>query len=264
MILSVFRLCIPVVLLLTSIISQAQDSINVRPPTVISISEAVEKQCIELKIRGAAEPGIYYEVINSDGVYFGKCMAIFLKSKIDSVIHLRLDAGTQLIPEDSSVQTMIVTQKAIFPLPPRTTYATRFYAMCGQIHDASPDFQTTFRVGELAKPSVVKLAKYLGENYIQNMIGQHAMWIVTDGAVFEELRNYGADSWSMAKSNEILENLNLITPLTPKPILVTKKVRKEIRIHPYYVYGGAALLAFLATTTLILLFKRRKKHDTMA
>jgi hypothetical protein len=243
---------------------KAQDTLNNRKPTELSINEAIDKGMLELKISGAYDPRIFYEVVDKDGVHYGKCMAIILKSKIDSVVLLRLDCGTQLIPVDTSVQTMIVTQKAVFPLYPNETYATRFYAMCGQLHDAAPYIETTFRVGELADTGLVKLAKYLGDNYIQNMIGQHAMWAFTDEADFEELKKYGADSISIAKTKEILRNLDLETKLTSNLVATKIDETDEISINRYYVFAGAGLLLALTTTTIILLFRRKRKDDTLA
>ena len=159
---------------------------------------------------------------------------------------------------------MIVTQKAVFPLYPNESYATRFYAMCGQLHDAAPNIETTFRIGELADTGLVKLANYLGDNYIQNMLGQHAMWAFTDQADFEELKKYGADSLSIAKTKEILNNLNLETKLTPKLVVEQNEETNEMRINRYYVFAGAGLLLILATTTIILIFRRKKEDDTIA
>ena len=223
-------------------------------PIELSIKEAIEKGILELKISGAYDRRIYYEVLNADGVHFGKCMAIVLKSKIDSTVLLRLDCGTQLIPADTSVQTMIVTQEAIFPLYPNQTYATRFYAMCGQLHNKAPTIETTFRIGEMADSGLAKLANYLGNNYTQNMIGQHAFWALTDQATFDELKKYGADSITIAKSKDILYCLNLSTKLTPKTAAIIVPVASEIKIDRYVFYTGLGLLLFTSTMTIILFF----------
>jgi hypothetical protein len=260
----IFKIFTLGLVILTTLNLKAQDILNNRTSTELSITEAIDKGMLELKISGAYDQRIFYEVVNKDGVHYGKCMAIILKSKIDSVVLLRLDCGTQLIPVDSSVQTMIVTQKAVFPLYPNETYATRFYAMCGQLHDAAPNIETTFRIGELADTGLVKLANYLGDNYIQNMLGQHAMWAFTDEAEFEELKKYGADSLSIAKTKEILNNLNLETKLTPKLVAAKNEETNEMSLNRNYVFTGAGLLCILATTTIILLFRRKKKDDTIA
>ena len=92
---------------------KGQDTLSNRKPTEISLNEAIDKGMLELKISGAYDQRIFYEVVDQDGIHYGKCMAIILKSKIDSIVLLRLDCGTQLIPVDNSVQTMIVTKYMI-------------------------------------------------------------------------------------------------------------------------------------------------------
>ena len=173
---------------LVSSVSFSQDTLSDRKPTELSLAEAIDKGMLDFKISGSYDPRIFHETVDNNGVHFGKCMAIVMGSKIDSLVLLRIDCGTQLIPSDTSFQTMIATQEAIFPLYPNRIYTTRFYAMCGQLHDASPDVGTTFSVGELGDTGLVKLAHYLGDNFIQNMPGQHALWAYTDQADFDELK----------------------------------------------------------------------------
>ncbi len=208
-----FSLKILLCLLLISTIN-AQDSLVNKKPPVVPINEAIDKGMLELKICGAFDPRFFYEVLDREGVHYGKCMAIVLKSNIDSFVLVKLDCGTLLIPADSIVQEMLVTHNAEFPLYPGQTYSTRFYAMCAQLHNRAPNVETTFRIGEMADSSLLKLANYLDANYIQNMLGQHALWAVTDQADFEVLKNYGADSNSILKTKEILSNLNIETKLT--------------------------------------------------
>ena len=251
--------------ILTNVNLKAQkDSVNNRKPTEFSITEAIEKGMLELKITGAYEPRMYEEILDRDGIHFGKCIAIILKSNIDSLVLLRLDCGTQLLPIDTAVQTMIITKKAILPLYAKQTYATRLYAMCGQLHDRAPFIQTEFKIGGIADSGVVKLAKYLDSNYIQSMIGQHALWAFTDQADFEELKKYGADSISIAKTKEILRNVNLETKLTPKVPPVVVVVSDDITLNPYIVYSGLGIIVLLTTATIILIVRRKKKTNINA
>jgi hypothetical protein len=241
----------------------SQDTLRNRVPKEITISEAIDKGMLELKISGAYDPRVFYEVVNMDGVHFGKCMAIILKSNIDSVVNLRLDCGLQLMPFDTVVQTMIVTQRAIFPLFPRETYATRFYAMCGQIHDDIPNIETTFSIGDFADSGIVKLANYLGDNHIQNILGQHAMWALTNQADLDELVKYGADSLSITKTKEILNKLNLETKLTPSIVGTSTEKKNSISVNRFYVYAGIGLLILMTITILLLFIKNKKNSRTI-
>ncbi len=157
-----------------TLISFAQTKAN-KAPKIIPINEAIESDMLELKISGASDPSMFYEVVDRD-VHFGKCMSIVLKSNIDSFVLIKIDCGTELIPFDTSFQTMIVTKSVELQLYPVEDYATRFYAMCGQLHCDPPYIESTYKIGELSDTNTVKLALYFEKKFIQNMIGQHALW----------------------------------------------------------------------------------------
>lgn len=240
-------------LIISSVFSQEKDTMN--KPAVISIKDAINKGMLELKICGSYDRRFFYEVLDGEGVHYGKCMAIVLKSKIDSFVFIKLDCGTLLIPDDSMVQTMLVTNDAEFPLYPGQTYSTRFYAMCAQIHDKAPDIETIFRIGEMADSNLLRLANYLDANYLQNMLGQHAVWAMTDQADFEELKKYGADSNSVIKTKEILNELNLTTKLTAQ---FSKSEVIRIKTYQFYLAIGAFLI-LIAIVTIQIIIKNKKE-----
>jgi hypothetical protein len=136
-------------------------------------------------------------------------------------------------------------------------------------------------VGELADSNTVKLARYFEENYIQNMIGQHALWAYTDEADFKDLEKYGADSLTIELTKKILNDLLIQTTLntevteevasdnTIKTTLnteVTEEVASDntIKVNKYIIYGTGGLIIILLTTTIFLSFRRRKNDDINA
>ena len=171
------------------IIAKANDSLDRNHPAIFPIKAAIERKMLEIRISGSYDPHFCYEVADKEGVHYGKCMDAILISKLDSTVLIKLECGTLLIPDDDSVQKMLVTKEILFPLFPHNVYRTRFYAMCSQIHNHAPYILSTFKVGNLADTSLVKLAKYIEASYNQNMIGQHAIWAYTDKPTFEELVN---------------------------------------------------------------------------
>ncbi len=254
-------LTIPLVMLL-SINSLAQDALEHKKPIPIPITEALDKGMLELNITGAYDPRIFWEVIDRDGVHYGKCMAIVLRSKIDSFIYPKLDCGTLLVPTDDSVQIMITTHEAQFPLYPHSTYATRFYAMCTEFHDRAPTVATTFRIGKMADSSLLKLAKYLEAAYMQNMVGQHAVWAYTDQVNFGDLKKYGADSISIIKTKEILDAVKIKTTLNKTDISPVNE--KTFTLAKYYVYAGIGLIVILVVTIISLLITKKKRANINA
>jgi hypothetical protein len=256
------RLIITVIAVMTTVFSFGQSK-NEKKITVIPLQEAIEKKMLELKIFGAYDPEIFHEVIDRDGAHFGKCMAIFLKSNIDSLVLLKMDSGTELLPFDSLFQTMIVTKSVELPLYPGREYTTHFYAMCGQLHDAPPYLEATYQLGALSDSNTVKLAQYFDKNYIQGMIGQHALWAYTDKADFKELTNYGADSLSIALTAAILNDLSIETKLNPKKPKLEAPPVETIQVTKLMVYGIIALLLLLLTTSVYLIMKQQKKDETI-
>lgn len=238
----------------------SQDTISNKNPVEISILEAINSEVFEIKIRGTYDPWEFHEVVDDNGIYYGKCINIILKSKVDTLILIRLDCGIQLIPIDSAVQTMLITKKVILPLYPKKLYATRVYAMCGQMHYDGPDISKEFKVGDFADTGLVRLAKYLDDNYLQNMLGQHAIWAYTDQAKMDELTKYGADSSSIDKTKEILDNLNLETKLTQRIKTPLIEEPTEVTINLYYIYGGVGLI-FVLTIIVVLLIKKRNSNS---
>jgi hypothetical protein len=254
------KLLLTVIAVMTTILSFGQEQKN-KKPTVLPISEAIEKGFLELKISGAGDPRIFEEVVDRDGIHFGKCMAIILKSNIDSLVLLKIDCGTELIPFDTTFQTMIVTKTVELPLYPNQTYATRFYAMCGQIHDNPPYIESTYKVGELSDSNTVKLAQYFEKKFIQNMIGQHALWAYTDEADYKELEKYGADSLTITLTQNILNDLSIRMTLNPEKKTEEALPDNTIKVSKYLIYGSSGLVLLLLTTTIYLLVRRRRRND---
>ena len=259
-----FKLFLAFLLVLIHTLSFSQDKSN-RKPSVISLNEALKQNLLDLKIFGASDDRLYYESVDKDGLHYGKCIQMFLKSKIDSIVLLKIDCGTELLPIDNSFQTMIVTKTVELPLYPNTQYPTRIYAMCGQLHDDPPYINSEYKVGELSDSITVKLARYFDQHYIQNMIGQHALWAYTDKANYEELKTYGADSLSIILTSQILDSLSIETVLNPQKNEIKAvdqkavKVDDSITIKKYWLYvtGGVGLI--LIFSMVILIFKKTRK-----
>lgn len=120
-----------------------------------------------------------------------------------------------------------------------------------------------FTIGEMADTNLIKLSKYLQVSYNQNMIGQHAVWAYTDKANFDTLKKYGADTNSVKRTIEILDAVNITTPLNsefPKPVIKQNPV-PTMTLNSYVVYGGIGLIGLLSLTTIAALIRRRKNKE---
>jgi LPXTG-motif cell wall-anchored protein len=220
----------------------------------IALKDALQKNMLDLQISGLAEPNLFFDFLDYDGIHYGKCMAAVLRSKVDSIVYLKLDCGTQLIPIDSAYQTMIVTKTIVFPLKPKDSYVTRFYAMCGQMNDAAPNVQSIYEVGTIADSAIQKLSNYFSLNYIQNMVGQHALWAYTDNASLDDLLVHGGNDYSIELVKNILNKLSIFTSLNPKPLEEKVKQNPDKQNNFLKISGIVLLLLLLAA----LVFWKRK------
>ena len=241
----------------------ALDTTEHKLPCVIPIKTAVESNMMQMRISGSYDPQFYHEIADKEGVHYGKCMDVIFKSKLDNTVLIKLECGTLLIPDDTSVQKMLVTKEVVFPLYPKGAYRTRFYAMCSQLHNHAPFILNTFKIGGLADTNLVKLAHYIDKTYNQNMLGQHAVWAYTDKVTFEDLKPYRADSNSITQTIAILDSAHIITPLNNNPVPEII-LNHTITLNNYLVYGGLGLIAALSMATLVLAFRRNRKDTFTA
>ena len=157
---------------------------------------------------------------------------------------------------------MIVTKSVFFPLYPRKSYSAKFYAMCGEIHFAPPYIESYYYIGDIVDTNIVKLTQYLDRYYIQDMIGQHALWAYTDEAGFNELEKYGADSLTIEMTKGILYEVNIQTKLTDSAnINQTRQTIRLITLKSYIVYSAGVLIVILLVFTLVLYMKIRNNKN---
>jgi len=259
-------------------------------PRAMPLRQAIEQGVVQGVISGASDPSAFMEVLDGDGQHYGKCMALWVENGLDSAIILQLDGGTLLVPDDSSVQVMVVTHDLALALEPCEAVAVRFYAMCSEIHKKAPWYGTLFRVGDQADRKLQKLVRFLELHDHQDMVGQHAVWAYTDRVGVEQLKAYGADNRSLHRTRAILRSVGLSTSLEtemvspeagrtdslfaavadadpvspsapegPKSIDLAQSSNQDtITMSRAVAYGGMALIGALALSTLLLAVGRKK------
>ena len=68
------------IIFLTNPLAYANENTPVKKLTEIGLKEAIDKKMVTVKITGADKPEIYAETVDQEGLHFGKCMAITIKS----------------------------------------------------------------------------------------------------------------------------------------------------------------------------------------
>jgi hypothetical protein len=145
-----------------------------RVPTY-SLADAIKKKLVKVEINGAdkTQP-------NSTG-HYGKCIQMELTNLTLQHFKIKLNNGQQLVPSDTSVQNMMVTEGHIFTFNPRKKRKEYINAMCIQKSDRSPNKSMDFTLGSMSNGHLLGIAQLIEKHKYYNGAAQKAVWCISDG-----------------------------------------------------------------------------------
>ena len=135
----------------------------------VSLQEALNKGLIQVATKGL-------------GDHHGQCIEISITSLNKKEMEITIDAGLQLFPDDTSVQSMIVTQERMFALTPKAIRKIKLFAMCTEQSDRGPAADELFALGPMADGNLLEVVNFLSKKKYQTSAAQHAVWCITDSA----------------------------------------------------------------------------------
>lgn len=142
----------------------------------VSLADAVKNKWVTATIRGFD--------YRKDTVYrpsfYGACLLITCKNLRSVPIEINEVPGRFFIPEDSSVQRMVLTAAIAFTLGAQKESTFPIYAMCTEATDGAPGAESLFRTGSMAPPELLPLLNVIAAHNFQNDAAQQAIWCITD------------------------------------------------------------------------------------
>jgi len=239
--------------------------------STVFIQDAADKKIIEYRITGSWSSSDESEYIDADGMHYGKCMTMDLKSKVDSTIWIDIRNGLMLMCEDTLTQDMIITQPVYVELQPGKSKTIQLYAMCAEIHDGVPHRQTAYRIGTMADSNLVAITHAIDAMFMQNIVGQSAVWAYTDNATEQDIRKYGATNASIELTIQVLNSAGVSTLLNPPatvdsaPAVPPADTRLPetfpdstfVPIESWVLYSACGIILLLLGTVVFLLIKKR-------
>lgn len=255
----------------------------------INILEAVDKKTIDYKSTGRYNVDDKTEYIDADGQYYGKSMLIMIHNKSDASIYIYIPEGLMLMSEDTVVQDMLITKPVYALLRPKQTKTYPLYAMCSEIHDKVPATFTKYKISRNNDQELISIAQTINRSYMQNVIGQGAVWAHTDNASEEVLRKYGATDETIDLTLNLLAKAGVKTTLakqlnfTPQVVIETNKdsiIQKltselnyantvlrdkadDVELKPIVFYCGIGTIALLVGATVYFAFRNRKGKNNL-
>lgn len=157
-----------------SMVSVSGQTTNQPQDSNYTIQRALAKKLIKAEIRGVDT------IQQNSWRNFGKCMQITLTNLSPQKFNVNIEAGQQLLPADTTVQTMLVTEGAVFTLSPRGKQKKYINALCMQMPDKAPDYSKTFSLGSMSSGSLLQMAKLAEKNKYFDSTAQLALWCITD------------------------------------------------------------------------------------
>ena len=141
------------------------------------LSEAIQKKLVTVSLKGAKQDTSFHGEYSS---HYGPCMALEISNSSASELNLNLEYGYKLEPEDSSLQTMLVTQTLMVNLQPKQKKSYRIYAMCMEAHDGGPSPDKKFSLGKRNSGTLLGLSELLNRKKYQGDAAQNAVWCMTN------------------------------------------------------------------------------------
>lgn len=185
--------------------------------------EAIQKQLVRVNVNGATSDTSFNGEYSS---HYGPCMAMEIVSASNENLNLQLEYGYKLVPDDSTLQTMIVTQTLMVKLQPKQKKNYRIYAMCTEAHDGGPSPDAKFVLRNRATGNLLGLTELLNRKKYQGDAAQNAVWCFTndykinsiyssDTAMMYDLRRFVAKAKGieLAKIYETSDNDSYVEPV---------------------------------------------------
>lgn len=214
--------------------------------TTYKLSEAIRNKTVSVAIHGAYTDTSYHGERSS---HYGPCMALEITNATADMLSINVEYGYRLEPEDSTLQTMMVTQNLLVKLPARQKKNYRLYAMCTQAHDSGPSPDAAFVLGKRFVGNILQLAELINKNNYQTDAAQNAVWCLTDN--YEISSIYNSDTAMMyalrrfvAKAKGLAEDkIYAATTETPEPArsYTTRKI-----------YSGSMSYRFSGTNKIMI------------
>lgn len=144
---------------------------------VYTLQQALDQKLIRLDMSGAPEDTTYSGEQNG---HLGPCISAMFENTTSASVQVLVEYGYRLVPDDTTVQTMLVTQNLLVTLPAKSKKSQRLYAMCSQAGKSSPSTRIKFKTGKRATGHLLGIAELINRKKYQNGAAQNAVWCITD------------------------------------------------------------------------------------
>lgn len=175
--------------------------------TTYKLEEATRKKLVSINLTGATADTAYHGESSS---HYGPCIALELANAGNTELNLSLDYGYRLVPDDSSLQTMMVTKTLFAKLLPKQKKSYRVFAMCTEAHDGGPGADSRFALRNRASGNLLALAELINRKNYQSDAAQNAVWCLTNDYDLQTI--FSTDTTMMYTLRRFVANAKGLAP----------------------------------------------------
>ena len=139
-----------------------------------------------IKLRDAIKKGMVKMNVRATG-HTGKCVTANITNEMGVPITLDVETGQKLLCSDTTVQDLVISRSELITLKPKETHSHKFYAFCIEMRNGGPA-NNSYRIGDMAKGALLKVVQFIAKNGLQDVLGQNAVWCVTDNNSITSLK----------------------------------------------------------------------------
>lgn len=221
--------------------------------TSYKLADAVQKKLVNVEFSGAKEDTAHMMTSS----HYGPCMSMQIVNASADNLSLSLDYGYMLMPDDTGIQAMMVTQTLVVQLQPKAKKNYRLYAMCTEASDGSPSSAQPFKLGKRTSGNLLGLAELLNRKKYQNDAGQDAVWCLTNNHELTSI--YSTDTTMMYELRRFVakaKNIPLSKIYEPVPDYSAPVQTRVIT----YTYSGSISYSLINTSKIMIALFDEDNH----
>ncbi len=132
--------------------------------------------------------------VASLGGHSGKCLSLSVKNNTGEQMEIKVDPALIFVPEKKEYQHLVTVGEEMIVLNPGETKKQSLQAFCGKASASSPAGLVKYTYWKQGSPEMRLAAHYIMENSLFNYLGQHAIWMFTDGHCLSNVYDPGTNN----------------------------------------------------------------------
>ncbi len=191
---------------------------------------AVATFAAPIPLTTALKNGQVQATLRSEGGFARKCIRLTVRNKTKKTLELRLAAGQYLVPRDTAMQRMLLSETLLLTLTANATADYVMYAFCAQQHHSCPLTNAVFSIGARAPKPIAELAELIEQRKLYDkLVAQEAVWCLTDNAkIYHILSENAADELALRQYVAAVKGIDLTKIPAVKR---TREVYQEVGVQ---------------------------------